>query len=80
MLYPNPSNGVVYMTHMFTENSDVTLTVTDPTGAVIQKTNTFATKGLQNFELTLDNRDQGIYLISLHTNQGIFANTLLLTN
>jgi len=80
MLYPNPSQGVVYLTHMFEEDSEVTMTVLDPTGVVIQKTNTFATKGLQNFEVTLDNRDQGVYLISLHTNQGVFANTLLLTN
>ena len=78
-IFPNPSSGLVQITHNFKQNTDVQITVSDTKGSIIKQTRTQAYKGLQNFDIELEgNNEPGIYLISIYTNHGIFSNTLLL--
>ena len=76
-LFPNPTNGLVKMTHTFTENSAATIAIYNVKGSLVKKINTEAYKGLQQFEFNLDNYAQGLYVITLHTNEGVFTNTIL---
>lgn len=77
-LYPNPSTGTVQMTHMFAEKTDAVITVYDAKGSIVKQLIDTAYEGLQNFEIQFDNNEQGIYLISLLTNDGIFSNVVVL--
>ena len=77
-LYPNPSNGIVQFTHMFSEKTDVQINIFDAKGAFVRNISTSAYEGLQNFELQFSDNEQGIYIISLQTNEGLYSNTFLL--
>lgn len=77
-LYPNPSTGTVQFTHFFTEKTEAVITVYDTKGTIVKQLNNTAYEGLQNFQIQFDNKEQGIYLVSLFTNDGIYSNVLLL--
>jgi len=77
-LFPNPASNVVNITHKFVESSEVLITVYDAQGTVIQQKNIDAYKGLQSFELNFNHVPDGVYLVSLQTNGGIFTSKLLL--
>lgn len=78
-LYPNPSNGIINLTHKFKENSEVTITVYDTKGTLVKQEITKAFKGFQNFELRMDNNVPGVYIITLQTNDGVYTNSVLIS-
>jgi len=77
-LYPNPTSEVVNITHKFAENSDVVISVYDTKGTLVQQKNVSAYKGIQSFELNFNKLEQGVYIISLYANEGVFTSKLLL--
>ena len=77
-LYPNPTNGQIYLTHKFSKKGAVTITVCDTKGIVVEQMTTTAYKGLQSFQLQINN-EPGVYLVSLQTVDGVFTNTVLLS-
>jgi len=77
-MYPNPSAGQVQLSHVFSAQSDALITVYNANGAIVKQFSRTAYKGRQTFDFSFENNEQGIYLISLQTNEGVFSNTLLL--
>lgn len=62
-IYPNPSNGIVYI-----DSKDISeLILTDITGRIIS--NTIQKDGQSNYEIDLSNEKPGIYLLHLKTNE-----------
>ena len=77
-LYPNPTDGLVYLTHMFSQKSEVVITVCDSNGIILEQTTQTAYKGLQSFQLQMINNVPGIYFVSLETAEGVYTNSVLL--
>ena len=77
-LYPNPSSGLLSITHLFEEQSNVTITISNVSGAIIERSNSIADAGINNFKFDISEHQHGLYLISMYTNKGVFASTVLL--
>jgi len=77
--YPNPTNGLINVTHLFEEKSDVTITISDISGSIIERGTTVGNAGINNFKFDISANQHGLYLISMYTNKGIFASTVLLS-
>ncbi len=76
--YPNPSTGAFSITHLFSEKSDALITIYNANGSIVKQFTETAYKGFQTFGVSVDNQEQGVYLISLQTNEGIFTDTVLI--
>jgi len=79
-LFPNPTSGLVNVTHKFVENTDVLIRIYDAKGTIVQQVSAKAFKGLQTFELSVEGAEQGVYLISLLANDRAYTSKLLLSN
>lgn len=81
-VYPNPTNNNTTFAYELSNNSNVTLMITDITGKVIMNTNYGSqSKGSHNIIISANdlNMNNGIYFYTLKINDGNFSGKLLIT-
>ncbi|MFM2268684.1 MAG: hypothetical protein RL757_2125, partial [Bacteroidota bacterium] len=64
-IYPNPATANATLTFEVTQNSDVTLTLTDLLGRIVSKQQINAVEGFNKVDLNLENTPQGTYFVTL---------------
>ncbi len=74
-VYPNPSNGLIYMRLADIQNEDVQITVLDMLGKEILHTS-IKGNNLQAEELNLQQSPKGFYLLKVQTGQNIYMKKL----
>ena len=74
-VYPNPSNGIIYMRLADVQNEDVQITVLDMLGKEILHTS-IKGNNLQTEELNLQQAPKGFYLLKVQTGQSVYMKKL----
>ena len=77
-MFPNPTSDHVSVTHFFANDGDALINVYNPLGALIYQQNTVAYKGLQLFEIDLQDNLPGLYVINLIVGRQAFTQKVLL--
>ncbi len=71
-LFPNPTNGQVNLTLDFTQNTEVSLSITDLAGKQVYTENIGAVTGTHNHDLNLSQLAKGIYLVQVSTPENTY--------
>ena len=77
-VFPNPTSDHVSVTHFFANDGDALINVYNPLGALIYQQKTAAYKGLQLFEIDLQDNLPGLYVINLIVGRQAFTQKVLL--
>ncbi len=77
LMAPNPTQGQVNITLELYKNTDIDIIVTDVLGKQVQTQMNHLSQGRQNIEIDLSDLPQGIYLVSLRSNNEVFSNKIL---
>lgn len=80
VVYPNPTNSVANIYYSLAEASEVSLVVYNTLGAVVfnQDMGTVPT-GMNNFELSFDGMDAGLYFVNLTANDRVVTKKVTVT-
>jgi len=79
-LYPNPTNGVFNLEFLNIKPGDVSVTITDVLGRIIQQTNYFVTEQNQVFTADLSNASSGVYLVAIIDSKGSLYSTRVMVS
>ncbi|PBQ31846.1 hypothetical protein CNR22_08715 [Sphingobacteriaceae bacterium] len=79
VLYPNPSTGVTNLIVSSGRSSDATVTVINALGQVVYNKTTNLTAGSTTLQVDLKNLADGIYTVSLTTNDGRLVKKINIT-
>jgi hypothetical protein len=80
-LFPNPSNGQVFLQYELTLASDVTIEVFDMLGQMVFSETSSRSAGHQDHVVNLDNQPAGIYFVrcTIRNAEGVTATTSKVT-
>ena len=79
-MFPNPTSDRVSVTYFFANDGDALINVYNPQGALIYQQNTTAYKGLQLFEIDLQDNLPGLYVVNLIVDRQAFTQKVMLTD
>ncbi len=68
LLFPNPAEEVVNITYQLVNESNVSLSLIDISGKIIEQVNYQELKGTHELELDLSDIDRGVYIINFKAN------------
>ena len=77
-LYPNPTEGNITVTFEIPSKQNVSITLADVTGRVVQSEALPSYTGKYTKEYNFENLDRGVYLYSIRTNNGVITKRIVL--
>ncbi len=81
LIYPNPSNGELWMSMYSKEKKLVSVSITDMTGRLVKKTEIRVMEGNNQLDLhSMTENLQGMYIIKIKHRDGNFMQKLLIKN